>query len=67
LAYVIGVGNLPHVIAGSVETFYLVADGALPFWTCIGHYVVPVLIGNVIGGVALVGISAHTEFVEASE
>ena len=67
LAYVIGLGYLPHVIAGSVETFYLVADGALPFSACIGRYLLPVLIGNVIGGVALVAISAHTEFVEASQ
>lgn len=67
LAYVIGLGYLPHVIAGSVETFYLVADGALPFWACIGGYLLPVLLGNVIGGVALVAISAHTEFVEASQ
>jgi formate-nitrite transporter family protein len=67
LSYVIGVGSLPHVIAGSVETLYLVADGALPFWTCVAGYIVPVLIGNVIGGVALVAIGAHTEFIEATD
>ena len=67
LSYVIGIGYLPHVIAGSVEAFYLVADGALPFSVCICRYVIPVLIGNVIGGVALVAIGAHTEFIEASE
>jgi len=67
LSYVIGIGYLPRVIAGSVEAFYLVADGALPFSVCICRYVIPVLIGNVIGGVALVAIGAHTEFIEASE
>lgn len=29
LAYLIGLANLPHIIAGNVETFYLVSRGAL--------------------------------------
>jgi formate/nitrite transporter FocA (FNT family) len=65
LAYLVGIAELPHVIAGNVETFYLVATGALSFWACIGSYLIPTLIGNVIGGVALVAVGAHAEFFEA--
>lgn len=65
LAYLVGLAELPHVIAGNVETFYLVATGALSFWACIGSYLIPTLIGNVIGGVALVAVGAHAEFFEA--
>jgi formate-nitrite transporter family protein len=65
LAYIVGLAELPHVIAGNVETFYLVCIGALSFWKCIGGYLVPTLIGNVVGGVALVAVGAHAEFFEA--
>ncbi len=56
--------DLPHVIAGNVESFYLVTTGALSFWNCLSGYLLPALIGNVIGGVALVAVGAHAEFAE---
>lgn len=65
LAYLVGLAQLPHVIAGNVETFYLIAAGELSFPNCIASYLVPTLIGNVIGGVALVAVGAHAEFFEA--
>lgn len=67
LAYFVGLAELPHIIAGNVETFYLVVTGALSFADCVGHYMVPTLIGNVIGGVALVAVGAHAEFFEAEK
>jgi formate/nitrite transporter FocA (FNT family) len=67
LAYVVGIAQLPHVVAGTVESFYLVSTGALGFWHSIGSYVLPAFIGNVIGGVALVAVGAHAEFFEAEE
>jgi formate/nitrite transporter FocA (FNT family) len=67
LAYLIGLAELPHVVAGSVEAFFLVSTGALAFWVALGSYVLPAFIGNVIGGVALVGVGAHAEFFEAEK
>ncbi|HEY2681671.1 MAG TPA: formate/nitrite transporter family protein [Candidatus Udaeobacter sp.] len=67
LAYVVGIAQLPHVVAGTVESFYLVSTGALGFWNSMGSYVLPAFIGNVIGGVALVAVGAHAEFFEAEE
>lgn len=67
LAYIVGLANLPHVIAGNVETFYLVATGALAFGDCFVKYLLPTLIGNVVGGVALVAVGAHAEFYEATK
>jgi formate/nitrite transporter FocA (FNT family) len=64
LAYIVGLAELPHVIAGNVNTFYLVSTGAVSFWNCLGSYLVPTLIGNIIGGVALVAVGAHAEFFE---
>lgn len=65
LAYLIGLAQLPHVIAGGVESFFLVASGELSILNCVASYIVPTLIGNVIGGVALVAVGAHAEFFEA--
>jgi formate-nitrite transporter family protein len=67
LAYLVGLAGFPHVIAGNVETFYLVSLGALSLSKCLGGYLVPALIGNIIGGVALVAVGAHAEFFEADE
>ncbi len=67
LAYFVGLAELPHVIAGSVETFYLVLTGAISFGECIGHYLLPTLLGNVIGGVTLVAVGAHAEYFEAEK
>ena len=67
LAYVVGLANFPHVIAGNVETFYLVTTGGLSFADCVMKYLFPTLIGNVIGGVALVAVGAHAEFYEATD
>jgi formate/nitrite transporter FocA (FNT family) len=67
LSYLIGLGDLPHVIAGSVEAFYLVCSGLLGFGSFLLSFLLPVLIGNIIGGVALVAVGAHAEFFEAEE
>jgi formate/nitrite transporter FocA (FNT family) len=67
LAYLIGLADLPHVVAGSVETSYLVCSGVLAFSRYLFAFLLPVLIGNVIGGVALVAVGAHAEFFEAEE
>ena len=67
LSYLIGLADLPHIIAGSVETFYLVCSGALGFGGYLLHFLLPVLIGNIVGGVALVAVGAHAEFFEAEE
>lgn len=67
LAYFVGLAELPHIIAGNVETFYLVSIGAISFGECVGHYMIPTLVGNVIGGVALVAVGAHAEYFEAEK
>jgi formate/nitrite transporter FocA (FNT family) len=67
LAYLVGLAGLPHIIAGNVETFYLVSTGALPLTQCVLGYLIPTLIGNTIGGVALVAVGAHAEFIEATD
>lgn len=59
--YLIAFGELTHIIAGSVETFYLVASGAATFAEYLIGYMVPVLIGNTIGGVVFVAALNHAQ------
>ncbi len=54
ISYVVGLGGFVHIVAGSVDAFYLVEIGAASWADYFGKFFVPVLLGNVIGGVALV-------------
>jgi len=61
LTYLIGIAGLTHIVAGSVELLYLVTTHRLAFSTCLGSYMFPTLIGNIIGGVALVTAMGHAQ------
>ena len=50
MTYVIALGSFPHVVAGSVDTFYLVAKGVRSWGQCVGGFIAPTLIGNILGG-----------------
>lgn len=54
ITYIVGVGDLPHIVAGSVEAIYAVLDGATNWGAYLGGYFAPTLIGNIIGGASLV-------------
>ena len=61
ITYVVGLGELSHVIAGSVEALVTVAAGAHSVWQFLGGYLVPTLIGNCFGGVALVAFLNYAQ------
>jgi formate-nitrite transporter family protein len=67
LTYVVGLGRLSHVIAGSVDTLFLVARAELSIGGYAVRYLLPSLLGNVIGGVSLVAAVAHAQFVAGAE
>jgi len=54
VTYVVGLGSLAHIIAGSVEAFYGAFAGSAHWLPVITHFLVPTLLGNIIGGVTLV-------------
>jgi formate/nitrite transporter FocA (FNT family) len=39
-----------------VNAFYLVNLGKMSLWVALGNYLLPTLIGNIIGGVSLVAV-----------
>lgn len=61
LAYVVGLAGLPHIIAGSVEVLYTISTGETSWAAYLGGYMLPALIGNTIGGVALVAWLNHAQ------
>lgn len=56
ITYVIGLGEFSHVIAGSVDALFLVAVGQLSAVDYVIGFLIPALIGNIIGGVSLVAV-----------
>ncbi len=63
MTWLVGVGEFAHIIAGSVEVFYLAARGLASWGEALTGFVVPALIGNVIGGVTLVAALNHAQVV----
>jgi formate/nitrite transporter FocA (FNT family) len=62
ITYFVALGGFPHVIAGGVEAFhYGLGGGGVAHGVV--DYIVPALIGNTIGGTALVAGLAHAQMV----
>jgi formate/nitrite transporter FocA (FNT family) len=61
LAYVIGLGEFPHLIAGSVPALFEAMSGSAPLRRYMSEFLAPVLLGNVIGGVALVAVINYAQ------
>jgi len=66
LTWLIGVGHFPHVVAGAIEVFALGSAGQKPWTQILGFFILPTLIGNIIGGVTLVAALNHAQ-VEAGK
>lgn len=63
LTYIVGLGGFTHIVAGSAEVFYLVTTGAASWLSYLGSYMLPTLVGNIIGGVSLVSALNHAQVV----
>jgi formate/nitrite transporter FocA (FNT family) len=59
LTYVVAIGRFSHVIAGSVEAFFAVFTGDASVYDYVTGFFVPTILGNTIGGVALVALLNH--------
>jgi formate/nitrite transporter FocA (FNT family) len=61
MTWLVGVGEFAHIIAGAAEVFYLAATGALGWGETLTRFIVPTLLGNVLGGVMLVSSLNHAQ------
>jgi formate-nitrite transporter family protein len=62
----VGLGELSHSIAGSVEVLYLVTMGGAT-WTQYGYFLVPTVLGNIVGGVSLVAALNHAQVAQYND
>ncbi|HEX9050791.1 MAG TPA: formate/nitrite transporter family protein [Anaeromyxobacter sp.] len=67
VTWLVGAGEFSHSIAGSVEVLYLVVTGQVGPGTFLGGFLLPALVGNSIGGVALVAALNHAQVVAGHE
>jgi len=61
LTYLIGLGDFTHVIAGSVEAFFLVFTGDIGPGQAFFGFFVPTLAGNIFGGTVLFGVLSYAQ------
>lgn len=64
LMYFIGVGGFFHVITSSVEVFFLSFRTDVSFLSIFPNFILPVLLGNTIGGVIFVAVLNWAMFAE---
>jgi len=63
LTWLIGAAHFTHVVAGSVDVFVLAGTGQATWGQALGGYVLPALLGNIVGGVSLVAAINHAQVV----
>ena len=56
MTWLVALCGLAHIVAGSVEAFYLVVTGNASMGDYVGRFFVPTLLGNTFGGVTLVAV-----------
>jgi len=59
ITYVISLGEFSHVVAGSGEAWLLMLMGQTTFAGAVGGFILPALVGNLIGGTGLFAVLAH--------
>jgi formate/nitrite transporter FocA (FNT family) len=67
LTYVVGLGEFDHIIIGSVEGFYAALRGMVSWSRLLGGYMLPTLLGNILGGVVLVALLGHAQVESGQE
>ena len=61
MTYLIAIGGFAHVVVGSMETFLLMVNGEIGVLAGVGGYILPALIGNILGGTALFSLLSYAQ------
>jgi formate/nitrite transporter FocA (FNT family) len=59
ITYVVALGGFVHVVAGSTEVAYAVFTGMTSLSSYFGSFLLPTVLGNIVGGVTLVSLLNH--------
>jgi formate/nitrite transporter FocA (FNT family) len=63
ITYIVGLGGLNHIIAGSTTMLYLVITHSISWGTYFTAFFFPTILGNIVGGVSLVAALGHAQVV----
>lgn len=61
MTWLVALGDLAHIVVGSVETFYLVFNGDIPWQQFFWPFALPTLAGNIIGGTFIFALISHAQ------
>ncbi|VTT28650.1 transport [Klebsiella pneumoniae] len=61
MTWLVALGDLAHIVVGSVEIFYLVFNGEIPWQQFIWPFALPTLAGNIIGGTFIFALISHAQ------
>ncbi|RFC62857.1 formate/nitrite transporter family protein [Fulvimarina endophytica] len=67
LMYFLGICGFYHVITSSVEVFFLAFRTEVSFFALFPNFILPVLLGNTVGGVIFVAVLNYAQFAEHKE
>jgi formate/nitrite transporter FocA (FNT family) len=67
ITYLVGISGFNHVIAGSTTMFFLIVTKVITWKIYVAQFLIPTLLGNVIGGFALVAALGHAQVVGGKE
>lgn len=67
ITYLVGISHFPHIVAGAVDVFFLAAEGTATWGAALGHFLLPTLLGNTLGGVTLVALLGHLQHGEGAD
>jgi formate/nitrite transporter FocA (FNT family) len=67
ITYVVGLGQFSHIVAGAVEAFVIAWVGEKSWLAVFANYILPTLLGNILGGVTLVAALNHAQVVAGGE
>ena len=61
MTWLVGIGDLSHIVVGSVEVFYLVFNGDIPWYQFFYPFALPTLAGNIVGGTFIFALLSHAQ------
>nr|VUD32250.1 formate/nitrite transporter [Raoultella sp. NCTC 9187] len=61
MTWLIALADTTHIVVGSVEIFYLVFNGSLPWQEFIWPFALPTLAGNICGGTFIFALLSHAQ------
>ncbi|MCU5772838.1 formate/nitrite transporter family protein [Erwiniaceae bacterium BAC15a-03b] len=61
MTWLVALGDLAHIVVGSVEVLYLVFNGTISWHEFLWPFALPTLAGNIIGGTFIFALISHAQ------